>query len=117
MKSARLGAFFCAGALLFLFKDRIPFSKKLTALSAGLILLTVVTGTFQAFAGLPVAYLMIALGVHLPLRKFGAKHDVSYGMYIYAFPVQQILALSFPNQSLPEWGFVMLFICFTVPLA
>lgn len=117
VRSARLGAFFCAGAIIFLYRDRIAFNRKLIAASVGLILLTIATGTFQAFAGLPVAYLMIALGVVLPLRSVGARNDVSYGMYIYAFPVQQLLALAFPSQVLPVWAFVLLSITLTVPLA
>lgn len=114
---ARLGAFFCAGAILFLLKDKIPFSRRLITLSGVLLLACVATGTFQAFAGLPVAYLMIGLGVVLPLRQVGAKNDISYGMYIYAFPIQQLLVMTVPSQTLPVWAFVLLSVALTVPFA
>jgi peptidoglycan/LPS O-acetylase OafA/YrhL len=31
--------------------------------------------------------------MRLPLRGFDRRLDLSYGLYIYAFPVQQLLAL------------------------
>ena len=35
-----------------------------------------------------------------PIRAFNNWGDLSYGVYIYAFPVQQTLALAFPGMSL-----------------
>lgn len=114
---ARLGAFFSAGALLFNYRERIPHTPALVAASVALLLLTIVTGTFQALAGLPIAYLMMSLGILLPLEKVGARNDISYGMYIYAFPVQQMLALAFRDSAVPVWVFVIAAIGVTIPLA
>lgn len=114
---ARLGAFFAAGAFLFVHRHKVPLTGRLAFGSAALILLTMWTGTFQAFAGLPVAYLMLALGVSLRLHRWGAKNDISYGMYIYAFPVQQLLALAISERSVPVWAFAVLSVLLTVPFA
>jgi peptidoglycan/LPS O-acetylase OafA/YrhL len=49
---------------------------------------------YRAFAALPLAYLLISLAVTLParLQRVGATNDISDGVYIYAFPLQQLLA-------------------------
>ena len=36
---------------------------------------------------------MIWLGIHLPLARVGAKNDYSYGLYIYGYPVSQLLVV------------------------
>ena len=115
--TARLGGFFAAGAILYLYRDKIP-SHWLGAVVAALLLAgIVVVGEFQALAGLPVAYLMMYLGSILPLQKLGSVNDVSYGMYIYAFPVQQVLSVAFPDQQLPLPLFILLSIALTAPFA
>lgn len=114
---SRLGAFFCAGAIVYQKRTSIPLNGTWSAAAVALVLLTVLTGTFQAFAGLPVAYLMMALAVVLPIQRIGATNDISYGMYIYAFPVQQTLYLTFPNQQQPVWLFIALSVAITLPLA
>jgi peptidoglycan/LPS O-acetylase OafA/YrhL len=40
-----------------------------------------------------MAYLILWAAWRLPFRRFDLRWDVSYGVYIYAFPVQQGLAL------------------------
>ena len=40
-----------------------------------------------------IAYPLLWLGVHLPLHRVGARNDYSYGIYIYPFPVTQLLAI------------------------
>ena len=41
-----------------------------------------------------MSYAFLWLAFNLPFSRFDAKGDYSYGTYIYAFPVQQALALS-----------------------
>jgi peptidoglycan/LPS O-acetylase OafA/YrhL len=37
--------------------------------------------------------LTLFAAMRLPLRGFDRRMDLSYGLYIYAFPVQQLLAM------------------------
>jgi peptidoglycan/LPS O-acetylase OafA/YrhL len=37
--------------------------------------------------------LTLFAAMHLPMRGFDRRVDVSYGLYIYAFPVQQLLVM------------------------
>lgn len=113
---AMLAAFFFAGAALYLFADRIPLNPVLALISAAACLGTVVSGVNGVLAAVPVAYLCIWLAVRLPLQTVGRDNDISYGVYIYAFPVQQVLAL-FDVQRAGLVVFVLAAVAATVPLA
>lgn len=88
----RLLAKFFAGAALFVARDRIPASR---ALFVGVVLLlgvsTVAGATaFGVVYRCTIAYLTLYLAL-VPggrVRLFNRIGDFSYGMYIYAFPVQ-----------------------------
>ena len=114
--AVRLGGYFGAGAILFVCRDRIRLSRLGALLAAVTIITLVAVNAFTVFGGLPIAYLVMYLGVALPLSKVGAKNDFSYGTYIYGFPVQQVLALVFPDQQLPLLGFMGLSIAIAFPL-
>jgi peptidoglycan/LPS O-acetylase OafA/YrhL len=115
----RLGAFFAAGALIYFLRRRIRLSPWIAAIALVLLIAIVWTGMFKVLGGLPLAYLLLYAGAVLPapFQRIGAKNDISYGMYIYAWPVQQILAILFAHTSVPVWVFVVLSIALTVPLA
>jgi peptidoglycan/LPS O-acetylase OafA/YrhL len=66
----------------------------------------------KAFAALPLGYLTMYLGGRLPLHQVGRRNDISYGVYIYAFPVQQLLA----TYAWYRWGFAV-YVALTVVAA
>ncbi|MFD5088642.1 acyltransferase family protein, partial [Kitasatospora sp. NPDC058406] len=90
-----LGFVFLLGAGLRLWADRIPVDDRL-ALAAGIVL----AGTLY-WRGYPVlghpalVYLLFWAAARLPRRfqAVGRRHDYSYGVYIYGFPVEQAAAL------------------------
>ena len=41
-----------------------------------------------------ITYVVLWLGAVVPCPDLLRRHDVSYGVYIYAFPVQQLFALA-----------------------
>jgi peptidoglycan/LPS O-acetylase OafA/YrhL len=103
---------FLFGTLLYLYRDKVPDSFWLAAASAILVALSFVIpldGRDREF-GLTLtnvfapalAYLMIWLGIHLPLYKVGARNDYSYGIYIYGYPITQLLAV----WGVYHWGLV-----------
>ena len=97
---------FALGAFAWVNRDRIPLSPWL---AAGALLLIAFNpwglGRRPFFVPL-VAYLVLALALHPRFRfaPFNRVGDYSYGLYVYAFPIQQMLV-----QVLPGIGPVELF--------
>lgn len=89
----KLVLMFLAGIVLFRFRDRVPWSAPLFAAS---IVLTLVLRLFPVLQGadaFPVAYITMYLGLCNPPRnKIVLSGDYSYGVYIYGFPIQQVVA-------------------------
>ena len=81
------GLFFLAGACLALFPDRRAWFG---VAAAGSILLAL--GKLDAGLWLVLPALIITLGLSSSpvASRFGRFGDFSYGVYIYAFPVQQV---------------------------
>ncbi|WP_181034164.1 acyltransferase [Arthrobacter sp. GMC3] len=110
--------FFLAGAVLFVWKDKLGFHwipGILSLVAAFFISSTIPVWGVQASA-LFVAYGIIWLSTVLKQPALIAKNDISYGVYIYAFAVQQLLAV-FGAQ---HWGLLWFSVAaaiLTVPLA
>jgi peptidoglycan/LPS O-acetylase OafA/YrhL len=112
----KLGTYFVAGALLFAYRRRLPFSTWLASLSAAVLAVGALVGHVSAFSALPLAYLCLWLGVRLPLSRIGRKNDISYGTYIYAFPLAQILVLFGAHKAGVAW-FILFCIALTLLFA
>jgi peptidoglycan/LPS O-acetylase OafA/YrhL len=90
---ADLVAFFAAGVVAYLFREKIPFSHPIgvIALIVTLVAFGYPRATLVLWLALPIAVLWIA--AYLPLRDVDRHVDLSYGLYIYAFPLQQVCAV------------------------
>jgi peptidoglycan/LPS O-acetylase OafA/YrhL len=86
--------YFFAGAVCFLYREKIPYSKALFIGSIGLAGVSLTVGALGWLIPITLPYAFLCLGFKLPAGHFDAKGDFSYGAYIYAFPVQQGLALA-----------------------
>lgn len=114
----RLGGFFLAGMLVWALRDRLPVSTVwgVAALAATFLTAFLPEPLHYTLSALPMAYAMLWLGAALPVR-IGAVNDISYGIYIYAFPVQQLLAAAGAPQVLGFSGYALLAWLLTLPLA
>lgn len=89
-----LGFLFLLGASAQLYQHRVAIHPAL-AVTAGLVLLaTLRFGAFHVLGYPAFAYLLLWAACTLPpwSHRIGRGHDYSYGIYIYAFPTQQVLA-------------------------
>ncbi len=88
------GLFFLSGSLIYLFNDKIRYdSKYALALTLSMIACLLISpNAARLFYFIAFPYLVFYLAF-LPskLNSFGKYGDFSYGIYIYAFPVQQWL--------------------------
>lgn len=99
----RLVYMFALGVLLFVFGDRIPLSNGLAILAATAIVILVVSGAgFAVFGQTAAAYLFLWLAIRLPITRADARGDFSYGIYIYAWPVEELSA----DYGLNRWGYL-----------
>lgn len=94
---------FAAGAAMHAFRQRLPLSHAVAALGALALAVTAALGPkpFYLAYVLAVPYLLLYL-VYVPggwLRRYNRLGDYSYGVYIYAFPIQQALLASIPGLS------------------
>ena len=114
----KLLPFFLGGAVIFAWKDKLGFHwipGSLALIAAVVISITVPGWGVQASA-LFVTYSVIWLSTVIRQPRLIAKNDISYGVYIYAFAVQQMLAVF----GAAEWGipwFSLSAAVITVPLA
>jgi peptidoglycan/LPS O-acetylase OafA/YrhL len=90
---APLTAFF-AGSTIFCFRKHLSFSLRNLIITFGLAGLILATGQGHSLIFLPFITIILMLSLLLPLKRIGSRYDVSYGMYIYGWPVQQCLGMS-----------------------
>jgi peptidoglycan/LPS O-acetylase OafA/YrhL len=87
-------SFFFSGVAFYLYRDRLRFPAILVVTASGLIVAAMFSvqlgNVLLATAGV---YLLIAFAVQQRIRLAGLvrRADISYGFYLYAFPIQQIL--------------------------
>lgn len=92
--ACRTAIMFSAGALLYQWRDAIPARWSLVAASVVVVILAGQLPDYRVIAAVPLAYAIVVSGTLLQHRRLRLRTDISYGMYIYAYPVQQLLAVS-----------------------
>ncbi|WP_322409928.1 acyltransferase [Microbacterium invictum] len=114
--AARFGSMFLAGALIWQLQDRIRCNRNFVMLSILLVVGSLWLPDYRLLASLPLAYLMLVIGAVIKTPRLRLRNDISYGVYIYAFPIQQVLALA-GVWTLGVPGFASLALAITVPVA
>jgi peptidoglycan/LPS O-acetylase OafA/YrhL len=104
---ARLFGMFAAGMSFYLWRDRIVYDHKIAA--AALCVLAVSIGA-PMVANLVIAvcggYLVFWVAFKIPalfLSRFGNSTDLSYGIYLYAWPIQMIIAYAL-DRAVNPWA-------------
>lgn len=99
----RLVVAFLWGATLAAYATRVRLSHPLGATAAIVSLGTLLQGGFWIVGAPAFAYAVLwaAWALPRPFRRIGAKNDYSYGLYLYAWPVQQLTVVLGWN----TWGY------------
>ena len=97
----RYGSMFLFGCAAHLFADRVRMHPlghvvALAVFTTAVSLSAIVGGSrglvlYTLLAPAAVAYLVLGLGASTKLARIGSKRDLSYGLYVYAWPVQATL--------------------------
>ncbi|MBD2206526.1 acyltransferase [Calothrix sp. FACHB-1219] len=88
----KLSIYFFVGCIFFLYREKIVLNKQLFIFSIILIMMGLNHGFYNLVAPLALPYILFWLAFKTPFINFDRYGDFSYGLYIYAFPVQQMLA-------------------------
>ena len=83
--------YFFLGAAAYLYRERIPVRTLPFVIAAAGVIAVLPWPGFRAVMPLLLGYSIVWLICKLPLRSIDRRFDLSYGVYIYAFPVQQAL--------------------------
>lgn len=119
--TVKLTATFMTGSCFILFRDQLVF-KNFMAVIAATALAACLSNTHFSSFGLAVfgGYLIFytafkAAGT--PFASINNKNDISYGVYLYAWPITKILLWWFPNLSIFSVNLITLIIAFLCGLA
>jgi peptidoglycan/LPS O-acetylase OafA/YrhL len=114
--AARSAIMFTAGVLLYHFRDVIPARWSLVAVSVVIVAAAGLLPDYRVVAAVPLAYAVIVSGALIHNKRLRLRTDLSYGVYIYAFPTQQLLVIC-GLVSLNPLVFFVLSTIATLPLA
>ena len=111
----KLVPFFMAGSVFYVLRDRIPCNLWLAAasLTVFVALPHLAQNQFVVLCALPMGYVLLYLGAVVPV-PLGRRNDISYGMYMYGFAVEQLLRFAHLSSHLV---YAVLSILGTIPFA
>ena len=111
-RGSRLFVAFLLGIAVYLWRHRIPYSKTMLAICLFVCAGVAVAGpagwmsppALNLLLCAPLSYLTAYIGVSdVPLLPLFHRGDYSYGIYLYAMPIQQAVAATFPSiRNVPE---------------
>lgn len=90
---ARLALMFLAGALIHQWRHLIPARWSLVAMGVVIAVAAAWLPDYRLVAAFPVAYAVIVSGALIRDARWRLTTDLSYGVYIYAFPLQQLMVI------------------------
>ena len=87
---------FLGGSFVYLIKDKIEFSSIKTMLVSFIFCIFVMAFLPSYWAieisAIPMTYIILSLSMMIKSPKFIQKNDISYGVYLYAWPTQVFVA-------------------------
>ncbi|CAN5268580.1 acyltransferase [soil metagenome] len=95
---------YIAGSLVYVFRDQLILDKKGTIFLFFFTLMLLKFGGYNLVSPLLIAFTLINV---FGLFEYRLRYDLSYGIYIYGFPVQQLLFMLFGSR-LPAPLFILL---------
>jgi peptidoglycan/LPS O-acetylase OafA/YrhL len=102
---------FLAGMLLYVFRRNIPLNKYYALGSLILLLIGTLLGHlplfFVLFGSYFIIYIVLVPNIRIPFSKNLSNY--SYGIYLYAFPIQQWVVSIYKGKIVPLEDFIIAF--------
>lgn len=99
---AKIFPWFLAGTTFYLFRDRIPLTSGFAAIAIGItIAATALPPAGHLLFPFGITYLLFWFSLSFPIHfdHWARYGDFSYGIYLYAFPIQQLIVMKVPGIS------------------
>lgn len=91
---------FLVGVVFYLYRDRVRYSAATVLAAAALLVLTfpvpMLAGPAVALFGGYCLFAIGFLGGRTALAQVNARNDISYGTYLYAWPIGKLLLMAYP---------------------
>ena len=115
----RFALMFFSGTAILLHAEQIVLDWRIFLVAVALVIggFRFNWGYWTLAACLPYIIMYVAFADLPRLRALSRPGDFSYGVYVYAFPIQQMLANSAWSKSLPMLPFFLLAVAGTLLLA
>lgn len=106
--SLKLAIFFFVGSFFYLYRENILIDVKIAFAALFLLILLLNSNYIYILSYFILPYLIIFFAYYGNnfLKNFGTYGDFSYGLYIYAFPVQQTI-IHFWNKQINLYIFML----------
>ncbi|MGQ4536201.1 acyltransferase family protein [Dermabacteraceae bacterium P13264] len=114
-----LGSFFLAGMTIYSVREKIPATLPMALAASVVFYLSdrFTSGQFQTLiTAVPLALTCLLWGAVLRVKLF-QKTDISYGTYIYGFPLAQVLVIAAGAANWPVPLFILATLAITYPVA
>ncbi|WP_071393482.1 acyltransferase family protein [Bacillus tuaregi] len=101
--------YFGMGMLFYLYRARIVQNGWVAFFSFLVVVMSAKLGHFNYIFPIFGSYFIFYIGYasRITLQHFGKYGDFSYGIYIYAFPIQQMVVYFFNNEITPLQNFII----------
>jgi peptidoglycan/LPS O-acetylase OafA/YrhL len=108
--------FFCAGGCFYLWRDRIHYNTKLALIFLPIVILSLFKMKVAQLLLPTMGGYILFWFVFAPLpifQQFAKRADISYGVYLYGWPIQKLLLWYIP--SLSPWLLFLLSCAISFP--
>lgn len=100
---------FYTGMLYDTYRNKICIRKSALALCLAMLMIATVFGFLKYGIMLLLPYILVCIvfGTKKKVNRFGYKHEVSYGMYLCAWPIQQTVVKLYGGSMNPMNNFLI----------
>lgn len=113
----RFLSYFFTGALFYRYRDMLPLTPFRQAILTAVFVVVTLMARNAVLLPIFLAHTTLFLALHKPLvvKRLSKGADFSYGLYLYAYPVQQLLVMALGPHD--PYLHTLLAFALTVPLA
>ena len=122
-RGSRLFVSFVLGIVAYLYRERIPYDRRLLGLAFAICLIASLLKPagwlsfplLNSVLCVPLTYIMIFIGcTRIPRLPIYGTGDYSYGIYLYGLPIQQAIRAALPSLTSGYTNFIISVIPITV---